>query len=42
MQRGEDGEEEERMDRLSGERHPGVWHNGELESEGVKGAVYTV
>ena len=28
------------MDRLSTERHPGVWHNGELENDGVKGEVW--
>ena len=42
MQCGEDGGEEERMDRLSRERHPGVWHDEELESDGIMGAVYTV
>ena len=30
-------EEGERVDRLRPERHPGVWHNGGLESDGVKG-----
>ena len=30
------------MDRLRTERHPGVWHSGGLESDGVKGTVYTV
>ena len=31
------GGKEERMDRLRPERHPGVWHCGGLESDGVKG-----
>ena len=31
------GWEEEIMDRLCTERHAGVWHNGGLESDGVKG-----
>ena len=31
------GWEGEIMDRLRTERHPGVWHSGGLESEGVKG-----
>ena len=26
------------MDRLRTERHPGVWHNGRLKSDGVKGS----
>ena len=28
------------MDRLRTERHPGVWHNGGLESDGVKTEVW--
>ena len=28
------------MDRLHTERHPGVWHNGGLESDGVKAEVW--
>ena len=31
------GWEGERVDRLHTERHSGVWHNGGLESDGVKG-----
>ena len=31
------GWEGERVDRLRTERHPGVWHNGGLGSDGVKG-----
>ena len=31
------GWEGERADRLRTERHPGVWHSGGLESDGVKG-----
>ena len=31
------GWEGERVDRLCTERHPGVWHNGGLENDGVKG-----
>ena len=30
------GVKEKRVDRLRTERHPGVWHNGGLESDGVK------
>ena len=37
MQYGEDGWEGERVDRLRVERHPGVWHSGGLESDGVEG-----
>ena len=37
VQCGKDGWEGERVDRLCTERHPGVWHNGGLESDGVKG-----
>ena len=29
--------EGERVYRLCTERHPGVWHNGGLENDGVKG-----
>ena len=28
------------MDRLRPERHPGVWHSGELESNDVKAEVW--
>ena len=28
------------MDRLCTERHPGVWHNGGLENDGVKAKVW--
>ena len=28
------------MDRLRPERHPGVWHSGGLESDGVKPEVW--
>ena len=28
------------MDRLRPERHPGVWHNGGLESNGLKAEVW--
>ena len=31
------GWEGERVDRLRTERHPGVWHTGGLESNGVEG-----
>ena len=31
------GWEGERVDRLCTERHPGVWHNGGLENDGVEG-----
>ena len=31
------GWEGERADRLRPERHPGVWHSGGLENDGVKG-----
>ena len=31
------GWEGEIVDRLRPERHPGVWHSGGLESDGVKG-----
>ena len=31
------GWEGERVGRLRTERHPGVWHNGRLESDGVRG-----
>ena len=31
------GWEGEKVDRLCTERHPGVWHNGGLENDGVKG-----
>ena len=31
------GWEGERVDRLCTERHPGTWHNGGLENDGVKG-----
>ena len=31
------GWEGERVDRLCTERHPGVWYNGGLENNGVKG-----
>ena len=38
MQYGEDGGGGgERVNRLRPERHPGIWHNGGLESDGVKG-----
>ena len=30
-------QEGERVDRLCTERHPGVWNNGGLENDGVKG-----
>ena len=33
------GWEGERVDRLRTERHPGVWHNGGLESDGIEGWV---
>ena len=38
VQCGEDGWEGERVDILRTERHPGVWHSGGLESDGVKGS----
>ena len=28
------------MDRLRTERHPGVWHSGGLETDGVKAEVW--
>ena len=37
VQCGEDGVEGERVDRLRTERHPGVWHSGGLESDGIGG-----
>ena len=39
MDCGEDGVGR-RADRLSTERHPGVWHSGGLESDGVKAEVW--
>ena len=30
------GGKEKELDRLHLERHPGVWHSGGLESDGVK------
>ena len=35
VQRGRSWKEKEWIDRLRTERHPGVWHNGGLESAGV-------
>ena len=32
------GWEGESVNRLRPERHPGVWHSGGLESDGVKGS----
>ena len=37
VRRGRGGKEKEWIDRLRIERHPGVWHRGELEIDGVKG-----
>ena len=37
VRRGQGGKEKVRVDRLCTERHPGVWHNGGLERDGVKG-----
>ena len=33
----EDGVGMRRVDRLRTEQHPGIWHTGGLESDGVKG-----
>ena len=37
VRRGRGGKEKEWTDCVRTERHPGVWHNGGLENDGVKG-----
>ena len=37
VQCGEDGVGRRKLDQLRTERHPGIWHNGGLESDGMKG-----